>query len=95
MGVALSFAGVSLGNNDFCFGGDAGVVETQFGGFSLAGVAGGFIPVFPSMLEKSLPKKEPLAGAAGFAGSSLAVPSLAKVVPSLKPPARPNKPWDG
>ena len=46
------------------------------------------------MLEKSLPKNETLAGAAGFAGSSLAVPSLAKVVPSLKPPARPKRPCD-
>jgi hypothetical protein len=50
--------------------------------------------VFPSVLAKSLPKKLPLVGAAGFAGSSFAVPSLENVVPSLNPPARPNKPCD-
>lgn len=93
MGVALSLAGVSLGNS-FCFGGDAGVVE-RYCGAPLAGVAGGFASVFPSVLAKSLPKNEPFVGVADFAESSSAVPLDLNVVPSWKPPfCRPNTSWD-
>jgi hypothetical protein len=78
------------GKYEVFFGGESGVVEPLS-----PGVAGGCKPAFGSMEEKSLPKKPPGAGAAGFAGSSLAVPSLVKVVPSLKPPARPLRPEAG
>jgi hypothetical protein len=62
---------------------------------SLAGVTGGFDPPSPSAAAKSLPKREPVDGVEGLGKSSFAVPSLWKVLPSLKPSARPKRPLAG